>query len=135
MSQSTVAKQRRREAIPAAEGVLEVRAMPVAHQARNVADRDRALIDQQLRGHRHPAREQVLVEGVPEAGVRALQLPGRGRDRPSDRGERQRAPVVARDDDPAEQIQTAVLAESIRAHTPLSDEPPRTGHLIAHEPR
>jgi hypothetical protein len=89
----------------------------IADQAPDVTDRDRALLDQQLRGDRHPPREQVLVEAVPELRIRTLQLPGRGRQRTGDRGEGQRAAVVTRDEHPPEQIQAAALAERIGAHT------------------
>jgi len=93
----------------------------VADQAPDVADRDRALLGQQLCGRRHPPREQVLLKGVAELRVRALQLPGRGPDRAGDRDEGQRAAVVARHQDPAQQVQAAALADRIWVHTSLSD--------------
>jgi hypothetical protein len=126
MPQRTIAKQRRRKPVAAAKRAREVRAR-VAHQPPHVADRDRPLLAQQLRGDRHPPRVQVLVEGVAELRVRALQLPGRGRQRPRDRRERQRAAIVTRDDHPRQQIQPAAFAERIGVHTPPTDPPRAPG--------
>jgi hypothetical protein len=74
--QRTVAKQGRRQAVAAAKRAREVRGVAVADQAPDVADRDRALLGEQLRGDRHPPCEQVLVEAVAELRICALQLPG-----------------------------------------------------------
>ena len=121
MAQRALAEPGRREAVAAAERAREVRGVGVADQAPDVADRDRALLGQQLSGRRDPPREQVLLKGVAELRVRALQLPGRGPDRAGDRDEGQRAAVVARHQDPAQQVQAAALAEGVGVHIYLSD--------------
>jgi hypothetical protein len=99
MAQGALAEDCRREPVPASEGAREVRSLPVAHQARDVADGDRGLLGEQLRGDGHATREQVLAERGAEAGVGTLELAGRRGDRVGDRGKRERPPVVAGDDD------------------------------------
>jgi hypothetical protein len=50
--------------------------LPVSDQARDIAYRDRPLLDQQLGGGGHPPREQILLEsGVSELRICALELP------------------------------------------------------------
>jgi hypothetical protein len=53
-----------------------VRRLAIADQTRDIADRNRPLLDQQLSGGGHPPREQILVEGhLSELRICALQLP------------------------------------------------------------
>ena len=64
---------RRREAVPVAKRAGEVGGLAVADQPRDIAHRDRALLYEELRGGRHPPREQVLFEGrLAEARVETL---------------------------------------------------------------
>jgi hypothetical protein len=121
MSHGAFAERSRGETVPAAKRAREVRSAAISDQAPDVADRDRALLCEKLRGDGHPPRVQVLVEAVAELRIRALQLPGRGRERTGDRGERQRATVVAGHDHAREQIQAAMLAERIGVHMFSSD--------------
>src|SRR3981189_1552471 len=58
-AQRALAEARRREAVAAAEGGREVRGLAVADEARDVADGDRALLDEQIGGRSHAAREQI----------------------------------------------------------------------------
>ena len=80
--QRLLAKARRREAVAAAERAREMRRLAVADQTRDIAHRDRPLLDQQLGRGGHPPREQVLLEGdLAELRIGALQLPRRARQR------------------------------------------------------
>ena len=68
-----------------------MRRLAVADQPRDVCDRDRRLIGQQVRRGVHAPRAQVLVEALlAELRIRALQLPRRARQRARDLGERER---------------------------------------------
>jgi hypothetical protein len=94
-----------------------VRRLAVADEPRDVADGNRRLLGEQLRRRAHPPREQVLVEAqLAELRIRALNLPRRARDGAGDLGERQLAPVVARDDEPREQIDTSSGGERLGLH-------------------
>jgi hypothetical protein len=116
------AKARRRHAVAPAEHAREVRRLAVAHQPRHVAHGDRRLLGQQLRGHPHAPRLQVLLETrLAELRVGALQLARRARHGASHTAERQRLAVVARDDHPREQVEPATAGQRVRAHTPCSD--------------
>jgi hypothetical protein len=94
-----------------------VRRLAIADEPRDVADGDRRLLGEQLRRRAHPPCEQVLVEAqLAELRIRALNLPRRARDRAGDLGERQLAPVVARDDEPREQVDTPSGDERLGMH-------------------
>jgi hypothetical protein len=94
------AKQRRREPEAAAEGKREVRGLAIADDLRDRRDRDRRLLDQQLRRRSQSPSAQILVEArVAELGVCALHLARGARHGRRDLRERQTPPVVARDDD------------------------------------
>jgi hypothetical protein len=94
------AKQRRREPEATAEGKREVPSLAIADDLRDRRDRDRRLLDQQLRRRRQPPGAQILVKArVAELGIRALHLARRARNGRGDLRERQPAAVVARDDD------------------------------------
>ena len=80
VSNASLAKARRRQAVAAPERAREVRRLAVADQARDIAHRDRPLLDQQLGRGGHPPREQILLEGhLAELRIGALQLPRRAR--------------------------------------------------------
>jgi hypothetical protein len=106
-----------------------VRRLAVADDTRDVAHRDRRLLDQQLRGGPHAAHQQVLAKrGLPELGIGARQLPRRAGERPRDALERERAAVVARDRYARKQIQATAFLERRLAHALLSDERAHPGH-------
>jgi hypothetical protein len=66
-----------------------VGSLAIADQPRDVAHGNRALLDQQLGGGRHPPREQILPErDLAELRIYPLQLPGRGGERPREHVER-----------------------------------------------
>jgi hypothetical protein len=121
MTQGALAEDRRREPVPPAEGAREVRSLPIPDQPRDVANRDRGLLGEQLRGDGHATHEQVLAERGAEPCVGTLELAGRRGDGARDGGKRERTAVVTGDNDAAHQIQTAMLGGRIRAHTSRSD--------------
>jgi hypothetical protein len=105
MRPRALAKARRRDAEAPPKRACEVRRLAVADELRDIADRDRRLLGEQLRRGGHPPCEQVLVEAeLAELRVRSLNLPRRARHGACHLGERQLAPVVARDYDAREQI-------------------------------
>ncbi len=113
-----MAKARRRDAEATAERPGEVRRLAVADEPRDGADRDRRLLGEQLRRRAHPPLEQVLVKAqLAELRIDALNLPRRARHSAGDVGERQLATVVARDDEPREQVDTSSGGERLRMHT------------------
>jgi hypothetical protein len=70
-----LAKARRRHAVALAKDAREVRCLAIADETRDVAHRDRRLLDQQLRSDRQPPREQILAKRrVSDLRVRALDL-------------------------------------------------------------
>jgi hypothetical protein len=96
-----------------------VRRLAIADQPRDVAHGDRRLLAQQLRRCRHAPGEQILGEAeVAELRVRTLHLARRAADGAGDDSERQRAPVVARDDHACEQIQPSPALDRLRVHIP-----------------
>jgi hypothetical protein len=105
-----------------------MRPLPVADQARDRRDGDRALREQQLCSRRHPPVDQILAEAeATELRVRALDLARGARQRCGDDGQRELAAVVAGDEDPREQVKAAARCERLRAHPPRSDERSATG--------
>ncbi|HTA35850.1 MAG TPA: hypothetical protein VK761_03955 [Solirubrobacteraceae bacterium] len=100
-----LAKACRRDAEAPSKRAREVRRLAVADEPRDVADRYRRLLGEQLRRGRQPSSAQILVEAqLAELRVGALDLSRRARHRAGDLGERQLASVVARDDDAREQV-------------------------------
>jgi hypothetical protein len=109
-----------------------VRRLAIADQPRDVAHGDRRLLGQQLRRCRHAPGEQILGEAeVAELRVRPLHLARRAADGAGDHSERQRAPVVARDDHAREQIQPSPALDRLRVHIPHSDRASMRGTLPA----
>jgi hypothetical protein len=105
-----------------------VRRLAIADQPRDVANGDRRLLGEQLRGGRHASREQFLVKAhVAELRIRALHLTRRAGHRAGDGGKRQPAGVVARDDHAREQIQPPSACERLLFHPPHSDGAGRRG--------
>lgn len=85
-----------------------MRRLAIADQTRDIRDGDRALLLQQIGSGGHSPREEVLAKRhLAELGVRALKLAGRARQGASHDIERELPAVVARDQDPREQIQPA----------------------------
>jgi hypothetical protein len=106
MRSRALAKARGRESVAAAKGAREVRRVAIADELRYVAHAERRLLGEQLCGRGHAPCEQILVKArLAELRIRALDLARRARHGRGDRGERQRAAVVARDDHAREQIQ------------------------------
>jgi len=86
-----LAKARRRHAEAPAKDAREVRRLAIADQPRHVAHRDRRLLGEQLRRHRHAPRQQVLAEArLAELPVCALQLARRARHGARHRVQRER---------------------------------------------
>ncbi|HEX4484368.1 MAG TPA: hypothetical protein VH081_11350 [Solirubrobacteraceae bacterium] len=128
MRPCALAKARRRDAEAPAERAREVRRLAIADEPCDVGDGNRRLLGEQLRRSRHPPREQILVEAqLAELRVDALDLPRRARHGAGDLGERELAPVVARDDDAREQVHTPARRCCLRLHTPHSDGERRAG--------
>jgi hypothetical protein len=72
-----LAKARRCETVAAPERAREVRRLAVADEPRDIRDGDRRLLGQQLRGRRHPPRQQILVKAeLAELRIGALHLAG-----------------------------------------------------------
>jgi hypothetical protein len=87
-----------------------VRRLAVPHEPRDVAHRDRGLLDQQLRGDAQPAGEQILAEAhFPELRVRSRDLARGARERPRHPLQRQRLAVVAGDGEARAQVQLTPL--------------------------
>ncbi len=121
-----VAKAPRREPVAAPKRAREVRSLAVAHEARHVLHRDRALLDQQLRPHLHATSQQILAEGhLPELRIRALELARRARERTRDHRQGELEAVVTRDHHPREQVQPPSARHRLGAHTCHSDSRPR----------
>ncbi len=98
-----------------------MRALAVADETSDVAHGDR-LAGEQLGGGGEAARAQVLFEGeVPKLGIGALELARGARERVGDGRERERAAVVAGDEQPGEHVEAAALADCVGAHIPYSD--------------
>jgi len=113
---------RRRQAVAAAKRAREVRRLAVADQPRDVRDRQRGLLEQQPRSHRHAPRAQVLVERrLAKLRIRPLQLPRRARQRASHDRQGQLTAVVTRHDHARQQIQAPALDERVGTHAPLTD--------------
>jgi hypothetical protein len=109
-----------------------MRRLTKSHKPRNVAHRDRRLLDQQLRGDVQATREQILTEGdIAELGIGAGELAWRAGQSPGDLLERQRSPVVTSDDDARKQVQAATLLDRGGAHIPISDRPLPTGRYAS----
>jgi hypothetical protein len=103
-----LAKARRRHAEAPAKYAREVRRLAIADQPRHVAHRDRRLLGKELRRDRHAPRHQVLVEArLAELRIRALQLARRARHGARHRVQCEWLAVVARHDDPRQQVQPA----------------------------
>jgi hypothetical protein len=94
--------------------------LAIADKPRNIADRDRGLLDEQLRGGCHAARKQILVEAdLAELGVRSLHLARRARYGAGHVRQCQPATVVAGDDDARQQVEASSARERLRMHAPL----------------
>lgn len=94
------------EAVAPFEHHSEVSPLSIANQTAHVGHRDRGLIDQEIRRHAHPPREQILAEGpLAELRIGALELAGRAGQRPGHQLQGQLLAIVARDDHPRQQVQ------------------------------
>jgi hypothetical protein len=111
----------RRQAVTATEGCREARGLAVADEAGDAGHGDGTLLGEQFGGHGHAPGEQILGERAPEAGVRTLELAGRGGERLSYYHEGELPAVVALDDHAGKQVEATLRGEGLGTHTLLPD--------------
>jgi len=126
------AKARRGHPEAPAKRPREARRLAVAHEPRHVAHRDRGLLGEQLRRHRHPPREQILAEAaLAELGIGSLKTARRSGDRIRHRAQRERLAIVALHHHARQQVQPAPGVDRRCAHAVHSDRAGSVGTRFA----